>query len=796
MKKQPSFAFFFIILLCTSANHTLAQNNSLTEENDSLQIGLQEVKVFASFVNKQQETPIVTSTVYSNEIQQQISNKEFPEILKGSASVYATRQGGGVGDSRINLRGFGSENIGVLINGIPVNGMENGAVYWSNWASLADVTQSIQVQRGLGVSKLGIPSVGGTINIITKTIDAEQGGSVYYGLGNDGYQKEAISLSTGLMKNGWAITFSGSHSSGDGYVNGTSFAGWSYFLNVSKRIKDNHLLSFTAFGAPQWHNMRPNYQSVEDYNNNKDGIRMNTAYGYHNGKVLATQSGYNEYHKPQLSLNHFWTINEKSTLSTSVYASMSKGGGRSVYGAAFNDRKMLQYDSYTGKPFAETALTPDGLIDYDRVMATNQEAGTSKAFFVMGTNAHNWYGLVSSYSNQLTEALKLTAGIDGRYYEGLHYQKISDLLGGTTYKENKLAYRDPETPLKVGDKVSYDNTSHILWTSAFTQLELVKPTYNAFLSFSVSDHLYKRVDPGLYGEFGDQAKYPISMKSTNWKSFIPTTIKAGFSYKFGGIHNVFVNGGYITKAPAFDAVFPNKDNMALANAPLEKVGTVELGYRINTSTVSIALNGYYTKWMDKSVSTKVGTQFVSIPNVDATHKGIELEAVYTPVHNFRLSGSFSLGDWRWDNNASFVLFNDVNEKVGDFNAYIKDLHVGNAPQTSVALSAAWEPFPQLRIGATWNYYGRNYAAFDPVARNNAEDTADAWKMPSYSVTDAWLSYGLKIGQFNTTLYCNANNLFNQKYIADAKDGKGHDEATALVWYGFGITWTTGVRVAF
>ena len=65
----------------------------------------------------------------------------------------------------------------------------------------------------------------------------------------------------------------------------------------------------------------------------------------------------------------------------------------------------------------------------------------------MGTNAHNWYGLVSSYSNQLTEALKLTAGIDGRYYEGLHYQKISDLLGGTTYKENKLAYRDPETPL-------------------------------------------------------------------------------------------------------------------------------------------------------------------------------------------------------------------------------------------------------------------------------------------------------------------------------------------------------------
>ena len=56
-----------------------------------------------------------------------------------------------------------------MINGMPVNDMENGAVYWSNWAGLSDITSAMQVQRGLGASKLAIASVGGTINVVTNS---------------------------------------------------------------------------------------------------------------------------------------------------------------------------------------------------------------------------------------------------------------------------------------------------------------------------------------------------------------------------------------------------------------------------------------------------------------------------------------------------------------------------------------------------------------------------------------------------------------------------------------------------
>ena len=64
-----------------------------------------------------------------------------------------------------------------MINGVPVNDMENASVYWSNWAGLSDVTSAMQVQRGLGSSKLAIASVGGTINVITKSSDMKEVGN-------------------------------------------------------------------------------------------------------------------------------------------------------------------------------------------------------------------------------------------------------------------------------------------------------------------------------------------------------------------------------------------------------------------------------------------------------------------------------------------------------------------------------------------------------------------------------------------------------------------------------------------
>lgn len=120
------------------------------------------------------KTPVAASNVLASQIEERLGNDEFVEALKYSPGVHPNRVGGSWADSEIFVRGFDNSNVATLINGIPVNDMENGTVYWSNWASLSEVTSVMQVQRGIGATKLSAPSVGGTINIITKGLEAKK----------------------------------------------------------------------------------------------------------------------------------------------------------------------------------------------------------------------------------------------------------------------------------------------------------------------------------------------------------------------------------------------------------------------------------------------------------------------------------------------------------------------------------------------------------------------------------------------------------------------------------------------
>ena len=347
----------------TTQTIQVSANNAekLVIQLQSEAIGLNDVTVTSS-VAVRRKTPVALSVIDPLIIENKISVKEFPEILKSTPGVYATKQGGGFGDSRINLRGFESANIAVMINGVPVNDMEWGGVYWSNWAGLSDVTRSMQVQRGLGASKVAAPSLGGSINIVTKSTDAKKGGSVSYGIGNDGYSKIGFAVSTGLTEKKWAITLLGSKTMGNGYIQGTEFESYSYFVNISKYINDFHQISFTAFAAPQWHNQRNNSDrlTIEEWQKQPLKYKYNASYGFDmNGQRKV--SSYNVYNKPQISLNHFWTIDDNSSLSTALYMSIGNGGGYSGQAYDSNDRTKW-YGSSSGIP-NEAFRSADGTYD-------------------------------------------------------------------------------------------------------------------------------------------------------------------------------------------------------------------------------------------------------------------------------------------------------------------------------------------------------------------------------------------------------------------------------------------------
>jgi len=759
-------------------------------EMETEAFGLDEVVVTAGIVIRDRITPVAISNISAEILETKMGNQEFPEILKSTPSVYATKESGGYGDSRVNLRGFDSNNVGVLINGVPVNDMENGRVYWSNWASLTDVTVFMQVQRGLGASKLGLSSVGGTINVITKSTDVETGGSVYYGIGNDGLQKLSVNVSTGLMDNGWAITLAGGRATADGYVLGTNYEAWNYFVNIAKVINKNHRLSLTAFGAPQWHNQRGGASYIQDYRDSKDGARMNRYYGYVNGKVVGTGYGYNEYHKPQISLAHYWTINDKSSLSTSVYASIAKGYGRRAFAPNAASSRVLGIEYSTGRPYADTKLTPTGLIDFDYAYAQNRASvNGSQNIFGSALNSHDWYGMLSSYTNHITDDIKITAGFDGRYYRGYHREEITDLLGGEYYLDNSIYGRPANTPLHEGDVIGYDEMGEVLWTGVFAQGEYEKDAFSAFLSGSVSGNFYRWHNWGAA---------PINGKQTSdWVNFLPFSVKGGVNYKFLRNHHVFANGGYFTRAPFFNTSFINYTININDNAKNERVYTAELGYGYEDNFLNVTLNGYYTQWMDKGLTRSAGGVLYNFSGMDARHMGIELEATYRPVSNFNLKGMLSVGDWIWLNDVDMTAYDESHNPITSaMQAFVSGVHVGNSAQITAALGANWTPLKNFRVGADFNWFGKNFANFDPNSRTQLQDKVDAWQMPDYYTIDVNVNYRFKIGGLKATIYGNVYNLLNAEYISDARDGSLHNASTALVYYGFGRTWSAGLKINF
>ncbi|RMG85855.1 MAG: TonB-dependent receptor, partial [Bacteroidetes bacterium] len=412
-------------------------------------VGLEEINVVAS-VAIDRRTPVAVSTLKGAEIEAKVGNQEYPEILKTTPSVYVTKTGGGFGDSRINVRGFDQRNTAVMINGIPVNDMENGWVYWSNWAGLSDVTSTMQVQRGLGASKLAVASVGGSVNIVTNAAEFRKGVKLSLSTGNDGYQKYGVMLSSGLGEKGFAATAQFTHTRGDGYVDRTSFRAYSYFLSLSKTFNPQHTLSLTALGAPQWHHQRTvsTFDKITLATYQEKGIRYNHVAGTLNGKEFTWRKNF--FHKPKVFLNHYWTMSEKTNLKTSAYVSFGRGGGTGPRGRLRTPGSV--FDSYSGDGVG--IHDENGEVRFDDIVAYNQGQiidgwGDAKEKYngqyvvssngkIDGTNAgsgfirrasmnyHNWYGVLSTLTSELTDNLTLVAGLDGRYYKGEHFRRLEN----------------------------------------------------------------------------------------------------------------------------------------------------------------------------------------------------------------------------------------------------------------------------------------------------------------------------------------------------------------------------------
>ncbi len=848
----------------------LLELGEIAIESDA--IGLDAVNVVASAA-VDRKTPVAVSTISGLEIETKLGNQEFPEILRSTPSVYVTKTGGGFGDARINVRGFNQSNVAVMINGIPVNDMENGWVYWSNWAGLSDVTRQMQVQRGLGASKLAINSVGGTINIVTKTTDMERGGKFFASMGNDGYRKVGATVSTGLLDNGWAFTFSGSRTVQDGYVDATWANAWSYFGSISKQLNDKHQLAFTIIGAPQRHGQRSFRENIRTYvpleDSNGDGefdkeddaayvkliqdskagdfddkeslgsIRYNSDWGYKDGNIYSMRENF--YHKPQMALNHYWDISDKAFLATSVYYSTGRGGGSGDLGRIGgrgswgfrDDNGTIRVDDIVRWNQGRSAL--DG-IDPNTNTEFGYVAGERNGIIRRASmNEHNWYGALSTLKMDITPNLQLIAGVDLRGYRGIHYRRVLDLLGNdawlvtqnvnvqpgdpnyeqidtngngsTDWWESGYLVREDEGQFTIDDKdnkIAYDNDGIVGWQGFFAQLEYNTEKLSVFGAGSISNTSYAREDRFNYDvdgkEVTDRESDDYNQVRTENFNYFGYNAKAGANYNINDQHNIFVNGGYYSRAPMFDGVFPQFNNQDLNDdAVNETITAGEVGYGFRSTMVSAKVNGYYTSWQDRTeVRFNPTTEaFDNILGIDALHTGIEFELNVKPVSGLNLRAMASFGDWIWENDVEAIQFDINNQPVDTIEVFIKDMKVGDAAQTTLLFGASYAFKNGLAFDFDFFHFDNLYADFNPTDRVEepaAGESNQALKLPAYQLLNVGVTYGFDWSKTNVRLRLNINNVLDELYIAEAFDAPSLVQSRGF--FGFGRTWNVSAAFDF
>lgn len=800
MGKFSSFSKASLLVLMGASTFAYAQVEPEVQDSTDYDesVLLSESVIVAKGIidlEEDRKTPVAVSTITKQEIQDKaVGNVEFPEILKNTPSVYVSGQAGGFGDGKMFLRGFDQSNTAYLLNGQPINGMEDGNMYWSNWSSMTDVANVIQVQRGLGSSKLAISSVGGTVNIVTKATEKHQGGMVRYVMGNDSYFKGTVAYDTGL-KGKWGfsmlVDYWQAHRK---FARGTAGQGQSYFFSVGYKPNDHHNFNFMIFGAPQWHDQNYTTKSESQWERGNFDRKYNNTYGFLDGEAKNFRRNY--YHKPVANLNWDWKINSGLSLSTVLYASVGRGGGTGNLGSSGNTTNLL---------------TEDGLINFDQIYANNladdDGIGNNGGGFKNGAirasvNNHFWYGAVSNLNYEMNENWSFNIGADLRFYKGDHYRTVVDFLGLKGWQDTK-GYAgatphivteefeaDPWAALfnsaSDDQKVAYDNSEKINYQGAFGQVEFKQGGFSAFVQGAVSNQSYVKLDRWYYATEAESEK--VNKLGYN--------VKGGLAYNFNGEHTIFGNAGFYSRQPFLDNIFvPNTVDLYQPEVDNEEITGFELGYRYDTRKLKVNVNLYHTEWANRFESTSFQRDGESwaylFPNITQVHKGVEVDFSAKVSRIWTVRGYASYGDWQYDGETRMM------ERDPDFqltelpNVDMSGVKVGEAAQFTFGLGTQVEVCRGLSFDMDMNYYANTFAVVDPVAVIEARLAGEEYNQPEiapYAIIDAGVTYEVKLGGQKIRFRGNVKNLANTQYII-ARDAFGYG-------WGLGRTYNAGIQFNF
>lgn len=801
--------------------------------------------------------PIFSTTADDNGAD--MGSQDVSGLLQSSRDVFSSTAGFNFGNARFRIRGLGSENTTVLINGVRINNLETGWASWSNWGGLNDVTRWMEVRTSTSASDFTFGGIGGYANIDVRASHARKGTRVSYALSNRSYaHRFMVTHSTGMMKNGWAFTFSASKRfANEGYVEGTFFDAYSYLFAAEKKINDKHSIGLIGFGAPMTQGRQGlAVQEVYDLTGNNF---YNPNWGYQNGEKRNARVS--STHKPLAMLTHYFKINEKSKLETSLTASVGSTNLTGINWFQARDPRPDYYrylPSYWAQdPAQANRLTDDwannstvSQIDWDGmyfansknlytiqneggIVGNNVTGNRSKYIVENNRTDATLIGFNSLYNSKINDRISLVGGFNFTYSKLRYYKTVNDLLGGDfwldvnnfaliDFADDNLAQNDIENPnkaLKVGDVFGYDYELHLNRTEGFAQVEYKQEKIDAYGGVSLSTTSFYRDGNMQNARFFDDSKGKSEVST-----FYNYGVKGGLTYKITGRHFVSTNLAVLTRAPLASEVFesPRYHNGLIDNIQNEQLFSGDINYNIRYPKFKSRASLYYAQ--NKNITQLTSyyhDEYQTIVNYLMTGlgkqmMGIEIGAEYNVTPTITANGVIAIGNHTYNARPTATISRDNSSELVAENRtiYLKNYRLGGMPQQAYSVGLKYSSPKFWFAGANFNYFADIFLEPNPDRRTvealgnlvvtdpEWSKTLDQTRFDNQYTVDIYGGKSWKIKKYFLNWSLNINNLLNNRSFVTGgfeqlRYQTGNiDKFPPKLTYHFGITFYTMLSLRF
>ena len=688
----------------------------------------------------EEDAPKSRSTVTRDFIEKQspTSNpwqllRQLPGVNQSSVDAF------GLNGGNIVVRGFNSDQIGLTIEGAPVNDSGNYALYPQEYVDAENLEQLALTHGSADLDSPHIEAVGGMINIYMREPAKELGGYTSFSLGSNAAWRFFSRVDTGIIPGTNAramISFShfqDNHWRGPGGDNRNNLEG-----KIVSEFGDGNRVSFAFLYNEAVNNFYRNPTMAQWNANGWYGTNYN-AIPASPTDTLYYKINVNPFQNLILSAPSTFNVASNLTLDVTPYMWIGYGNG----GGA-------------------TAVNT----------ATGPYLGSTRVFIPGATGTTLFYSpsITETYRpgviSKLTYQLDNNKIVGGYWFEWAHHLQTGPFTPVNPDGSPQNVWGDSNNViLSNGQKMEKRNTltittNHVLFLGDTTALMndhlfLDVGIKQAFVTRNGTNYL-----PGANPNVNLTDTQTLPTAAVRFKPNDENTVFASVSTGFRTPQNYTLFDSFSTASGA-------KTNFNNNSQKAETSVTVEVGHRFQNALIDTAVTGFYTGFQNRLVSTNIpdpagGSGFIST-NVNVGSQvsyGVDLEAGLHPIHNFRPYASAE------------IMHSEIgsNYQVNADFLPTKGKQMVRTPQAQFAIGLDYDDSKWFG-NFQGKYVGSQYSTF-----MNDE------QIPGYFTADA--SIGYHLADFGVVkapkIQLNVFNMFNTKYLSGVSSIQTNAKATTGV----------------